>query len=357
MGESENREKRTGARSRQTVGLRKIAEIAGVSTGTVSRVINNPELVSPELRERVASVVQHLGWIPHGAARALARRRANTIGSIFPQLSQGDFASAVEGLQGELSRLGYTLLIACSDYSPEQELHQVRKFVEHGVDAVLLVGGEHHHDLAALLERNKVPHLNMFTYDPATHGTSVGADNRKALFRLTRYLIGLGHRHFGVIAQDAATNDRARDRTQGIRDALAEHGLAVRPESWGVGQWSVHEGREIFRAIVMNSPRPTAVICGNAYLAVGAMLESQALGIRVPQEMSIVGYDDIEFMNELPTTITTVRVQSKEIGRRAGRRIVALLEGREDLTEFECDAEMVVRASSGPAPEQGLIER
>lgn len=331
------------------VGLRKVAEIAGVSTATVSRAMNNPELVSAELRERIASVVQRLGWVPHGAARALATRRTGAIGAVFPTLTHGDFARAIDGLQSELTRLGYTLLLACSEYNSDQEFQQVRKFVERGVDAILLVGELHHHDMKEFLARNTVPLLNMFVYNPETHGTSIGPDNHKALYRLTRHLIDLGHRRFGVIAQDSSTNDRAKARTQGIRDALAEQALAVRPDHFVVGQWTIREGRDLFRRIVSHEPKPTAVICGNGYLAVGAMLESQALGIRVPDEMSIVGYDDIEIMAELPVPITTVRVLSEQVGRRAGRHIAAVLEGRQEATEFECDAEIVARASSGPA--------
>ncbi len=345
-----SRQKNTAPGMPHAVGLRKVAEVAGVSTATVSRAMNNPELVSPELRERVASVVRHLGWIPHGAARALATRRTNAIGAVFPGLTHGDFAGTIDCLQSELSRLGYTLLLARSDYDYDQEFQQVRKFVERGVDAVLLVGEEHHHDLADFLVRNDVPRLNMFVYNSQTHGTSIGPDNHKALFRLTKHLIALGHRRFGVIAQDTTTNDRARARAQGIRDALAEHALAVRPEHFVVGQTTIHEGRDLFRRIVGHAPAPTAIICGNAYLAVGAMLESQAAGIRVPEDMSIAGYDDFEIMRELPIPITTVRVQGDEVGRRAGRRIVAILEGQEDRTEFECEAEILVRASSGPAP-------
>jgi LacI family transcriptional regulator len=334
----------------QRVGLRQVAKIAGVSTATVSRAMNNPEVVSPELRARVASVVQHLGWVPHAAARALATRRSGAIGAVFPTLSQGDFARAIEGLQDELTRLGYTLLLACSKYDIDREFEQVRKFVERGVDAVLLVGELHHHGLGDFLAQNETPYLNMFVYNPDTHGISIGPDNHKALFRLTQYLIDLGHRRFAVIAQDTTTNDRARARLQGVRDALAEHALAVRPEHFAVGQWTIREGRELFRRIVCHQPRPTAVICGNAYLAVGALLESQQLGIRVPADMSIVGYDDIEIMSELPVPITTIRVLSEEVGRRVGRRIAAVLEGRDDPTGFECGAEMVIRASSGPAP-------
>ncbi len=334
-------------------GLREVAKIAGVSTATVSRAINNPEVVSVELRERIASVVKRLGWVPHGAARALATRRSSAIGAVFPTLTHGDFARALEGLQDELARLGYGLLLACSNYDMDQEFRQVRKLVERGVDAVLLVGELHHPDLIDLLDQNDKPHLNLFVYNAETRGASIGPDNRKALYRLTQYLLELGHRRFGVIAQETTVNDRAAARLQGIHDALAEHALAVRPDCFAVGQWTIREGRALFRRIIASSPRPTAVICGNGYLAVGALLESQAQGIRVPEQMSIVGYDDIEIMRELPVPITTVRVLSEEVGRRAARCIVARLEGSEDTTEFECGAEIVIRASSGPAPIEG----
>ena len=345
-----SRQRNGASKASRGVGLRKVAEIAGVSTATVSRAMNNPELVSRELQERVASVVERLGWVPDGAARALATRRTGAIGAVFPTLTHGDFARAIDGLQSELTKLGYTLLLACSEYDFDQEFRQVKKFVERGVDAILLVGELHHPNLKEFLARNEVPLLNMFVYNSKTHGTSIGPDNHKALYRLTQHLTDLGHRRFGVIAQDSETNDRARARTQGIRDALAERGLAVRPEHFCVGRWTIREGRELFGRIVGHGPKPTAVICGNGYLAVGAMLQSQALGIRVPDEMSIVGYDDIEIMAELPIPITTVRVLSDEVGRRAGRHIAALLEGQQEATEFECDAEIVARASSGPAP-------
>jgi LacI family transcriptional regulator len=331
------------------IGLREVAKIAGVSTATVSRAINNPEVVSAVLRERIASVVQHLGWVPHAAARALATRRSGAIGAVFPTLTHGDFARALEGLQDELTGLGYTLLLARSNYDIDQEFRQVRKLVERGVDAVLLVGELHHPDLLPFLEQNDKPHLNLFVYNPNTHGLSIGPDNHKALYRLTQYLLELGHRRFGVIAQETTANDRAAARLQGIRDALAEHALAVRPDCFAVGPWTIREGRELFRRIVAREPRPTAVICGNGYLAVGALLESQVLGIRVPGQISIVGYDDIEIMCELPVPITTVRVSSEEVGRRAAKCIVTQLEGGKEVTEYECGAEIVIRASSGPA--------
>jgi len=314
--------------------------------------MNNPEAVSEELRDRIASVVRHLGWVPHGAARALATRRTGTIGAVFPTLTHGDFARAIQALQSELSRSGYTLLLACSEYNAQQEYQQVRKLIERGVDALLLVGEAHHNDLAELLDKNRIPHVNTFVYNPSTHGTCVGPDNRKALHKITNYLIDLGHKSFGVVAQSTDNNDRAQARLQGIRDALAEKSIAIQPRHFAQGYWGINEGRQLFRRILERKPWPTAVICGNAYLTVGALLESQVMGIQVPAEMSIVGYDDIEIMSELPIPLTTVRVSSDEVGRRAARLLVARLEGRSIDLNFECDAEVIVRSSSGPAPKR-----
>ena len=198
--------------------------------------------------------------------------------------------------------------------------------------------------------KTRIPYVNTFVYNPATHGTCVGPDNRKALHKLTSYLIDLGHKSFGVVAQSTENNDRAQARLQGIRDALAEKSIAIQPRHFAQGYWGINEGRQLFRRILEQKPWPTAVICGNAYLTVGAMLESQAMGIAVPAEMSIVGYDDIEIMSELPIPITTVRVSSDEVGRRAARLLVSKLEGQPGDPNFECDAEVIVRQSSGPAP-------
>jgi len=336
----------------RNVGLRDVARVAGVSTATVSRAMNNPAVVSEELRDRIASVVRHLGWVPHGAARALATRRTGTIGAVFPTLTHGDFARAIQALQSELSRSGYTLLLACSEYNAQQEYQQVRKLIERGVDALLLVGEAHHNDLAELLDKNRIPYVNTFVYNPSTHGTCVGPDNRKALHKIANYLIDLGHKSFGVVAQSTDNNDRAQARLQGIRDALAEKSIAIQPRHFAQGYWGINEGRQLFRRILERKPWPTAVICGNAYLTVGALLESQVMGIQVPAEMSIVGYDDIEIMSELPIPLTTVRVSSDEVGRRAARLLVARLEGRSIDLNFECDAEVIVRSSSGPAPKR-----
>jgi LacI family transcriptional regulator len=165
---------------------------------------------------------------------------------------------------------------------------------------------------------------------------------------LTNYLIGQGHRRFGVIAQSMQNNDRATARLQGIQDAIAEAELKIRPQHLVFGRWTISEGRALFRDMIAHRPWPTAVICGNAFLAVGAELEALSQGIRLPEEMSIVGYDDVEIMQELPVPITTLRVRSDEVGRRAANYLIAAIEGRDGAIPLECEVEIVERASSGP---------
>ena len=127
-------------------------------------------------------------------------------------------------------------------------------------------------------------------------------------------------------------------------------GLAVRPQHFAIGEWTVAEGRSLFRRVIAADPRPTAVICGNAHLTVGALLEALALGLKVPDDVSIVGYDDIEVMSHLPVPLTTVRVPGQVVGRSAAQILVARLEGRELNVPLEIEAEIVIRASSGPPP-------
>ncbi|KQT44654.1 transcriptional regulator [Aureimonas sp. Leaf454] len=312
--------------------------------------MNHPEVVSRELRDRIALAVSELGWIPDGRARAFTTGRSQTIGAVFPTLALGDFPRAANAIQRQLLDAGYTLLLACSEYDPEQEFQQVRKFAERGVDGLILVGLAHHPDLLPFLRQRNLPFISSFIYDPASHGSCVGPDNHKALVKMTDYLADLGHVRFAVIAQSTENNDRASARLAGIKDALAVRGLAVRPQHLAIGTWTIEEGRRLFSQVLSTHPKPTAIICGNAPLAVGAMLEALATGIRVPDDVSIVGYDDIEIMSHLPVPVTTVRVPGEEIGRRAARLIVDRVEQREPDYPLESEAEIVVRASSGPPP-------
>jgi LacI family transcriptional regulator len=332
-----------------TATLREVAELACVSKATVSRFINSPEIVSPSVRERIQIAIDHLGWVPHAAARALATQRTGTVGAVVPTLANEHFATAIQVLQDELEERGYTLLLGCSEYDLDREYRQVRKMLERGVDAIAVVGEGHHSDLYPLLEQRSVPCVSTFTFGAKQRSICVGVDNYRAFYDATNYLLDLGHRRIAMIAQNADTNDRAAARRDGVRDALAEHGIAIHPAHVAEGYWGVQEGRRLFGQI-MAAPiaPPTAIICGNGSFATGAMLEAMAAGYDVPGKLSLIGFDDFEVMAELPIPITTVRVPSAEIGKRAAELLIAQLSGEADAKSVECAATLIVRESCAP---------
>jgi len=340
-----------GKRSRTAgVTLRDVARFAGVSSATVSRVMNNPTVVSDELRSRIKVAIDHLGWVPHAAARALATQRTGTIGAVFPTLANEHFASAIQALQESLEQAGYTLLLGCSEYDLDREYRQVRTMLERGVDAVVLVGEAHHQDLQPLLLQRQIPFVNTFVYRENSDSLCVGIDNHRAFFDYTTYLVGLGHRRFAMLSQHTDTNDRAQARREGVRDALGEHGLGISAAHMVDGVWGARVGRQLFSK-VMNTPQPpTVVICGNGSFAMGAMLEAMDQGYKIPSELSVVGFDDFELMSELPIPITTVRVPSAAIGTNAARMILSELSEPGTARSVELEAELIVRASSGAPP-------
>jgi LacI family transcriptional regulator len=332
-----------------TATLREVAELACVSKATVSRFINSPEIVSPGVRERIQIAIDHLGWVPHAAARALATQRTGTVGAVVPTLANEHFATAIEVLQDELEEKGYTLLLGCSEYDLQREYRQVRKMLERGVDAIAVVGEGHHPDLYPLLEQRSVPCVSTFTFSAKQRSICVGVNNYRAFYDATNYLLSLGHRRIAMIAQNADTNDRAAARREGVRDALAEHGIAIHPAHVVEGYWGVQEGRRLFGQI-MAAPidPPTAIVCGNGSFATGAMLEAMAAGYDVPNQLSLIGFDDFELMAELPIPITTVRVPSAEIGKRTADLLIAQLNGEEGIQSIECESTLMVRNSCAP---------
>lgn len=336
---------------RKAVGLRQVAAVAGVSTATVSRVLNSPDSVSEALRLRVMMVIEQLGWVPNAAARALSSNRTGAIGAIFPALGVGDFARAIDALQDALAARNYLLLLARSRYDADLELVQARKLVERGVDGLILVGRTRSPEYEQFLERLSIPYINSFVYDAGSRVPCVGPDNAAAMAEMVDYLVSLGHRRFGMIAQTARNNDRAAARRDGVRDALARYGLAIPPQAVLEGEWSIVEGRRLLRQLLDVQPRPTAIICGNSLLAVGAVLEAAELGVDVPGAVSIVGYDDNELMSELPRPITTVRVASDLVGKRAGDLIVDMLNGTGQVVGERIPSEIVKRSTTGAAPD------
>lgn len=332
---------------RRQASLSDVAREAGVSTASVSRVINTPERVRAQLRARIEAAIKDLGYIPSAAARALVTRKTRAIGAIVPTIDDAIFATGINALQRQLTRLGYTLLLASSEYDRNQEVHEAQTLLAHGVEGLMLIGEAHDEQLYALLGRYGVPFINCWTYRADSAYPCVGFDNRRAALELTQYLTKLGHRDIGMIAGITAGNDRARDRVLGVRDALAAIGASLRPERIVEQPYSIADGRNGARELLAcGSEPPTAIIGGNDILAMGALFECQAQGLAVPDTLSIAGFDDLSISAHLQPSLTTVLVPSAEMGQRAADFLVRRLSGQPALDHVEVQTNLVVRGTT-----------
>jgi LacI family transcriptional regulator len=297
-----------------------VARRAGVSTASVSRVLNDPEQVSAKLRERVEAAVSKLRYVRDGAARALAARRSRTIGAIVPTLGVGIFAAGVEALQRRLDQLGHSLLVASSQFDPDVELRQARALLERGVDGIALVGHRHRAELLRLLAETHTPYVFTYTYAGGRQ-PCVGFDHGVAIGRAVDLLVELGHRRFGIITSPTRDNDRITQRLEGARARIAKLKL---PKPVVIeAPYGVSDGRGALRALLHEAPATTAVVCTTDVHAMGVLAEARALGIEVP---------------------------ARDIGERAADMLVTQATGGPAGSHVAIPVTLTVRGSTGRAP-------
>ncbi|MDE2081798.1 MAG: LacI family DNA-binding transcriptional regulator [Burkholderiales bacterium] len=327
-----------------------VARAAGVSTATVSRVLNTPGAVREALRARVADAVARLGYVPHAGARSLKLQRSGTVGAIFPTIDNAIFAKAIDALQQRLAAAGIQLLIATSGYDLETEARQVVNLVTRGAEGLVLCGLSQSPPLLQFLRQRGLPVVHAMTY-PAPPGTAcVGFDNARAIGQAVRYLLDLGHRRIAMLAGITRDNDRAAARVAGVRQALAGAGLSLPPARLVERRYALADAREGFRALMAARPAPTAVLCGNDVLAFGALLESRTLGLAVPAAVSVVGFDDLEMARHIQPSLTTLHVPTQALWHAVADRLIAAIGQQPMPPPLEVEVELVVRESTGPAP-------
>lgn len=343
--------KRTRSRrsTQSGVKLEDVARLAKVSTATASRVINSPGSVTEKTRLRVEKAIAELGWIPHGAAQALASLRTRTVGALIPTLGHQTIAMMLESLQQTLGAAGYTLLLGRPDAAQERTVDQATKMVQNGIECLVVMGEDHPPELFAMLEQRRIFHVIVYTTGAFGHTNCIGIDNYGEMSKMVRYLLDLGHTSFGVIAANFSHNDRIRLRINAIRDTLAQEGIAVRPQHFKVvPQWTIGCGRDGMRSIIEQQVRPTAVICTNDYLASGAVIEASSAGLFVPDDISVSGFDDIELASHIEPPLTTIHVPTGELGKTIADYVIHVLDGGEASLPIRVEAELVVRASTAP---------
>ena len=291
--------------------------------------------------------VAELGYAPNFVARALAAKQTNTVGAVIPTMENAVFARGIQAFQEELVRHGKTLLIASSAYQADLEEEQVRALVARGADALLLIGYDRSPELYDFLSKRMVPTLVAWSYETDRSLPAIGFDNRAAMAELARLVISRGHRNLACISAPMAGNDRARGRVEGIQQAMAEAGLSPDELTLVETPYGIENGEVAFRQVMAQAPDTQVVMCVNDVLALGALRAAREIGLNVPGDISITGFDDIDIAMLAEPGLTTVHVPHREMGRRAAGMLIAMLRGDDRPESVQLPTDIRLRRSLG----------
>ncbi|MGV0819484.1 LacI family DNA-binding transcriptional regulator [Martelella sp. AMO21009] len=332
-----------------------VARLAECSISTVSRVLNDNPKVGKNERERVLKAVAHLGYVPNGSARALRSSKTRLVGAIIPTLDHAIYAVMVNGLEARLSEAGVSLIINTSDYDAEKELRQARLLIERGVESIVLVGAHHSPKLTALLDRAGVGYVYTYTINAKDEGAAIGFDNKKGGAVGARFLHDLGHVNVAMIAGVTKGNDRAKERIEGFLAELGRLGHDTTNVAIVEAQYKLESGRHAMSQLMKMPHRPTAVFCGSDILAAGALKYCRANDIKIPEDVSVMGFDNLDIAELTTPELTTLEVPARAMGIFAAE--YALFKSIKTSHELsrELDLRLIVRGSTGPAsPQNGL---
>ncbi|MFC3289660.1 LacI family DNA-binding transcriptional regulator [Paracoccus aerius] len=334
-----------------------VANLAGVSPATVSRVMNHPELVHPETRRKVELAVEKSGYIRNRAAQAMHGRRSATIGLVVPTVANTIFAEVVQSFNDTVSKEGFTLLLASHGYDLDREYRLIRKLLEHRVDALAVVGLDHSPGTFRLISGQRMPLLAIWNYLPDAPLPCVGVDNCEAGRLAAEHLVALGHRRIGMVFPETSNNDRARDRKKAATAAFIAAGIEL-PQRWQItAPYSIAQAKAACLELLEGEDRPSALLCANDVIAQGAIYAAARLGIAIPDSLSVIGIGDFAGSAQMEPALTTVRIPAQQIGTAAGEEIVTAVSrcDPDRMIRRRVELELIMRTSTGLAPE--LIAR
>jgi len=327
--------------------IAEVAQEAGVSSQTVSRVINERPDVAPETRERVKQVINQLGYQPSAIARSLASQRTRTLGLITADFSDYFFTQVIAGAEVEARKHGYFFMLGSTERNPQDEPEYIRLLTERHVAGILFARPSTEPDDRHLLGllRDGVPVVTTAYYIPGADLTVVDVDNADGAQQATHYLLECGRRRVAMIT-GPATWKSVHDRTKGYNLALAAAGITLDPGLIAKGDWSYQSGYRATGELLDRGLSFSALFAQNDQMAIGAIRSLREAGRRVPDDVAVVGYDDIPVAEYCDPPLTTIRQPMQEVGKVATRLLIQAIEQPGmDRGEVLLKAELIRRRS------------
>jgi len=328
--------------------LADVARRARVSNATVSRVINGVDVVRSGTRSRVLRAIEELGYRPDERARSLARGTSRTLGMIVSNLKNHFFLDIFQALEGEARRWGYEVVVANTDYRVERLVRGIQGMIARRVSGLALVVTELEPSIVSDLGEQPLPVVLYDVGQPSANVTTIKINDYQSTRRVVDYLYLQGHRRFAFVGHHTS-HDPLRARERAFLDGMRSYGDEVRFETIGDSD-SPFGGLRAARQLIRSDFRPTAIVCVNDFMAIGVLRGLREAGLRVPEDVSVTGFDDISVAKFAFPPLTTMAVPRDWIGRSAAAALIPEAEGVALGEELQVDPELLIRESTGAAP-------
>ncbi len=308
------------------VTMQQIADEAGVSRATVSRVLFSPDKVRSETREHVLRIIHKFNYTYHTGAAELIKRKSFLIGLIIPTGVSAAFNNTLLAVQQAANELGMSLLLGCSEFDAAKEAGILNQFTARRVAGIIMIGNAKENEAhIRRLHDGGVPVVIIWTSPGNGDLFQIGFDNAAASAAAVKYLIDMGHRRIALISGPLGGGRRVEGRIEGFVSTMREHGLAVPRAYIRSAEPSIANGEREAMRLLSLSPRPTALFCASDMLAIGALGAARKMSLHVPRDVSVAGFDNIEFTEYCDPPLTTVAAPDKEMSRMAAYLLKQLI--------------------------------
>ncbi len=330
--------------------IKEIAREAGVSTATVSHVINGTRFVSDEVRARVLKAIEQFRYYPNAHAQSLASGRSKIFGLVISDIANPFFPDLVKSIEEAAFARGYDVMLSNTNYDTERTSHYVRRFIERKVAGVAVMTSEMSKELVDELAHREVPVVFLDVGEPGTQMSNLQVDYEEGIEQAILHLVALGHRRIAFISGKIDIRS-SRRRLEAFQRTMKQLFPDV-PELIFYGNFKIEGGRNAANEILttLKNDLPTAVVAANDLTAIGAISEFEAAGYNVPRDISVVGFDNIDFAALTKPALTTVNLPRNELGRRAVEMLVKILDNPQERgAEVRIPTNLVIRQSTAPA--------
>lgn len=329
--------------------IREVAERAGVSYATVSHVVNNTRFVADDTRERVLEAMAELQYRPNAVARSLRSGRTNTIGMILPDSSNPYFAEIGRAIEEEAFKQGFSIILCNMELAPQKENLYIDVLINKQVDGIIFVAAGDQIPLLELLKRQGIPAVMIERDLPDVDVDTIITDNRLGGYQATRHLLDLGHRRIALITGPTSKITPSEGRRLGYRQALEEAGIAYDETIVCLGDFHAQSGLEITAWLLAQPSPPTAIFAGNDLMAIGSICAAEKMGLRVPRDLSVVGFDNIDLANFTNPPLTTVSQEQAPVGIWATQTLVRkIVDKNLPALKVMLPTRLILRESSAP---------